>query len=111
MSTVRGLRKGALALALAIVPAAALAEGDAANGAALAAEKCGRCHDVSREGAFKSYPPSFASIAVFRDPVQIRSRIIFPQLHSGMPQTIFEITPDQIGDLTAYIVSLDAAPQ
>ncbi len=95
-----------LALALAAAPASA--EGDAAAGKALAEEHCARCHDVSAEGAFKTYPPSFASIAAFRPTEQIYSRIVFPVTHSGMPDTAFYmLSRGEVDDVVAYIESLE----
>jgi mono/diheme cytochrome c family protein len=87
------------------------AAGDPVAGEKLAREYCTRCHDIGRGGAFKKYPPSFASIAVYRSEEQIYARIVFPTLHSAsspMPefaQTLLD--PRNIGDLVAYIVSLE----
>lgn len=94
-----------------MIAGSALAEGDVEAGGMLADKYCVRCHDISVDGAFKTYPPSFASIAVFRDSDQIRSRILFPQLHTPMPQMGFLLDPENIDDLTAYIVSLEKKPE
>ena len=83
------------------------AESDPANGGRLADEHCTRCHDVSADGGFKRHPPSFAAIAVYRSPEQIHGRIAFPPLHSSMPGIGYLLTPENIEDLVAYIVSLD----
>lgn len=91
--------------ALLVSPAGAA--GDVAAGKALALEHCARCHDVGPDGAFKTYPPSFASIAVFRSEEQIRARITFPPLHVAMPDFGYAITHDEIVNLTAYIMSLE----
>ena len=81
---------------------------DAARGAELAAEHCALCHDVTAEGAAKLYPPSFASIAGFRTPEQIYARIVFPAMHSGMPEVAFYLLgKDEIRNIVAYIVSLE----
>lgn len=97
----------ALSLALALA-APALSEEDAARGAALAAQHCALCHDVTAEGAPKQYPPSFASIAWFRSPEQIYARIVFPAMHSGMPEVAFYLLgKDEINDIVAYIASLE----
>jgi mono/diheme cytochrome c family protein len=81
---------------------------DAAKGAELAAEHCALCHDVTAEGAAKLYPPSFASIAGFRTPEQIYARIVFPAMHSGMPEVAFYLLgKDEIRSIVAYIVSLE----
>jgi mono/diheme cytochrome c family protein len=102
LSPVAGLMFG-LALA-----APAFAQEDATKGAALAAEHCALCHDVTAEGAPKQYPPSFASIAWFRSPEQIYARIVFPAMHSGIPEVAFYLLgKDEIQSIVAYIASLD----
>ena len=83
------------------------AEGDALNGQSLAREWCARCHNVDQGGPFKLYPPSFASIAVYRSEDQVRSRIAFPPVHTIMPQIAYILTPENIDDLVTYIVSLE----
>jgi mono/diheme cytochrome c family protein len=80
------------------------AQGDAEVGQDLAADWCSRCHDVGREGRMKQEPPSFAAIAVYRTAEQIRSKINAP--HTGMPE-IAQVLGLNVGDLVAYIVSLD----
>jgi mono/diheme cytochrome c family protein len=92
-------------------PAAAFGQGDAEHGSRLAVENCSRCHDVSPEGAFKTYPPSFASIAVYRGEDQIRARIIFPPLHTAMPEPIYFLMAGDVDDLVAYIMSLERSPK
>lgn len=86
---------------------AAQSTADPAAGQALAAENCSRCHDINPGGAFKTMPPSFASIAAFRSPDEIPTRILWPAMHSRMPQMNTWLTPQEVADLTAYIVSLD----
>lgn len=86
----------------------ALAQGDIVRGGELAAEHCALCHDVTAEGPAKLYPPSFASIAGFRTAEQIYARIVFPAMHSGMPEVAFYLLgKDEIGNIVAYIVSLE----
>ena len=80
---------------------------DAVEGLALAEEYCVRCHDVTPGGAAKTYPPSFASIAWFRDDDQIRARILFPILHGSMPLWSNWLTTDEVDSLVAYIVTLE----
>jgi hypothetical protein len=53
---------------------AASAAGDPDAGEKLVKEHCVRCHDISPSGAFKTYPPSFASIAVYWSDEQIYAR-------------------------------------
>jgi len=87
----------------------ALAAGDPGAGEKLAQQYCARCHDIAPGGAFKQYPPSFASIAVYRSAEQIYGRIVFPALHFGMPEfsQSFILNDKNISDLVAYITSLE----
>ncbi|MDD9921724.1 MAG: cytochrome c [Boseongicola sp.] len=80
---------------------------DVGNGSELAKEHCLRCHDISVDGKMKTMPPSFASIAVFRDYDQIRMRIMFPAMHSIMPAWSQMFSNTEVDDLAAYIVSLE----
>ena len=82
-------------------------EPDLARGAALAADTCAQCHDVTAEGGRQTWPPSFASIAWFRSDEIVRSRIQFPQLHGPMPQFAFWLPPEDVAALVAYIRSLE----
>jgi mono/diheme cytochrome c family protein len=79
-------------------------QGDAEAGEDLAADWCSRCHDIGREGQMKQNPPSFAAIAVYRSPDQIRSKIIAP--HAAMPEVV-QVLGLNADDLVAYIVSLE----
>lgn len=95
-----------LAGAMAIAPA--FADDAVERGAALAVKHCVLCHDVTAEGPDKLFPPSFASIAGFRAPEQIYARIVFPVMHSGMPEAAFYLLGGaDVADLVAYIVSLE----
>ena len=85
----------------------ALAEGDVAIGEEIARESCVRCHNVEPDGAFKEHPPSFAAIAVYRSEEQIYGRIMFPPLHSTMPEIGYMLSPDNVEHLIAYIRSLE----
>ena len=104
------IRTGLLALAFAISIAGtnqAVAEGSAAEGAEIAKKWCARCHDISSDGPFRLQPPSFAAIAVYRSMDQIYGRIAYPNVHTGMPQLSYVLTPEGIKHLVAYIVSLE----
>ncbi|MGI9425096.1 MAG: c-type cytochrome [Hyphomicrobiaceae bacterium] len=99
-----------IALAIAVSTAAAtqaLADGSPAAGAKLAQKWCAKCHNVAPDGPFKLQPPSFAAVAVYRSKDQIYGRIAYPNIHTGMPQLSFILTPDGIEDLVAYITSLE----
>ncbi|HSM19750.1 MAG TPA: hypothetical protein VK844_05215, partial [Hyphomicrobiales bacterium] len=70
-------------------------------------------------GAFKLYPPSFRSIAVYRSREQIYARIVLPNMHpvdsdmrrgSGLVTTLpfFLLNGDEIDDVIAIITSLES---
>ena len=92
---------------MAISASTALADGDVVIGEEIARESCVRCHNVEIDGPFKEHPPSFAAIAVYRTEEQIFGRIVFPPLHTAMPQVGYLLTPDNVDHLVAYIRSLD----
>lgn len=94
------------AMAVGLVTTAG-AEGDETEGEKIARQWCVRCHNVEAGGPFKQFPPSFASIAVYRSDDQIRGRILFPPLHSSMPQIGYMLTPDNVDHVIAYITSLE----
>ncbi len=98
------LRSAAL---VALLITGAHAQGDKTEGEKIAREWCTRCHNVEAGGPFKLHPPSFASIAVYRSADQIHGRIMFPPFHSNMPQVGYILTPDNVDDLIAYIISLE----
>ena len=105
----QGLSVALLGLAAALTAAPEATAGDAANGKTLAAAKCARCHNIEPGGAFKQHPPAFQAIAIYRREPDIWGRIISPSPHSGMPEVIWELSPDEVQDLVAYIISLDTA--
>lgn len=94
-------------LILALTATNSMAEGDVEAGKKFAREWCSRCHNVEPDGPFKLYPPSFASIAVYRSKEQIHGRMMFPPLHSGMPQLGYMLMPENVEDVLAYIMSLE----
>ena len=94
-------------LFLVFTAASACAEGDIEAGEKFAREWCSRCHNVEADGPFKLHPPSFAAIAVYRSADQIYGRMVFPPLHSGMPELGYMLMPENVEDVLAYIVSLE----
>jgi mono/diheme cytochrome c family protein len=95
-----------LAVFTLILPLAAPASSaDAALGRSLAEQWCSKCHNIERGAPFKLQPPSFASIAVYRDADSIRGKIIVP--HVGMPEMNWVLQPEDMDNLVAYIVSLE----
>ena len=81
-------------------------EGDVDQGRLLAEENCARCHNIEPGGPMRMHPPSFAAIGQFRPAEQIPGRIWFPAMHAVMPPTTSLLAPEDVADLTAYIVSL-----
>jgi mono/diheme cytochrome c family protein len=95
-------------LATVLLGSPAVAAGDPAEGEKLAKEHCARCHDVAAGGAFKQYPPSFTAIAKYRSEPQIHALIVFPALHSAMPDVpLYLLGNESVDDLIAYIMSLE----
>jgi mono/diheme cytochrome c family protein len=92
---------------LVIAPAAARAAGDPVKGHELAKHRCSRCHNIEKGGAFKERPPSFQSIAIYRSEADIWSRIVAPSPHAGMPEVAWDMSPEDVQNILAYIVSLD----
>jgi mono/diheme cytochrome c family protein len=78
---------------------------DAAAGRKLAEQWCARCHNIEKGAPFKLRPPSFASIAVYRLPDDIRSMIIAP--HLAMPDIQWTLQANDVDNLVAYITSLE----
>ena len=80
------------------------AAGDPEAGHQLAERWCARCHDIGPGGQMKQDPPSFAAIAVYRSPEQIKLHILQP--HGSMPE-IAQILGLNVDNLVAYITSLE----
>lgn len=96
-------------LAIAVMGLAGMAsaqEGNATMGRQIAEEYCVSCHMVDPGGPFKQDPPSFAAIAVYRSPDQIRARIVQP-IHADMPRYADYMIGGNIDDMVAYIASLE----
>jgi len=108
--TVASLAPAVLWLLLSPCQAAWGAERDVERGGRLAAEKCGRCHALGREGAspHRAAPP-------FRDlhkrwPLEALEEALAEGIttgHPDMPEFRFE--PDEIAALIAFMKSLAAA--
>ena len=81
--------------------------GGADRGKKLAEDLCKRCHNIEPNGPFKQYPPSFASIAVYRSGDQICGRIMYPPMHSNMPELGFFLTPNNVDDIVDFVLSLE----
>ena len=97
-----------IVVSLGLLTSPANGQGEIAEGQRLAREFCVICHDIEPGGEFKLHPPSFAAIAVYRSDNQIRNRIFYPPVHSGMtPQLGFAFSADSVDHLVAYIRSLE----
>jgi len=93
---------------LAASVSAAYAQGSILEGERAARKSCAICHNVEKNGPFKQNPPSFAAIAVYRSDNQIRNRIFYPDVHSGMRKQLgFVFSVDTVEDLVSYIRSLE----
>jgi mono/diheme cytochrome c family protein len=98
----------AMSLAISLpLSTAFAADGDPAKGLAIAQDKCSRCHQIAKGGAFKQMPPSFQAIAIYRTEPDIWSRIIAPSPHAAMPDMTWTLTAAEVQDVLAYILSLD----
>jgi mono/diheme cytochrome c family protein len=96
-----------LIASMTVLASASRAEGDVGTGLEIARENCARCHNIAKGGAFKERPPSFQAIATYRTRDDIWARIIAPSPHSGMPDVSWNMTPEDVQNVLAYIVSLD----
>jgi mono/diheme cytochrome c family protein len=93
---------GAIAIS-SVAPAA-----DAAAGRKVAEQNCAKCHNIEKGAPFKLIPPSFASIAVYRQPNYIWAKIVAPDFHGRMPEVMWILQPEDVENLVAYITSLEA---
>lgn len=86
-----------------LAPGAARA--DASAGARMALQWCANCHVVNGAGPSATVPqgpPAFRTIAVHRDPGQLRAFLSHP--HGAMPD--LALTRAEINDLIDYIETL-----
>ena len=103
-----------------LVPAATLAlialsahsqDGDAAAGYAFAHQACSACHVVEAEQQAPRLlviGPAFRDIANTRGMTATALRVFLTTSHPKMPNLI--LTPDEIADVGAYILSLRGRP-
>src|SRR5215470_12236947 len=104
-----------------LVPAATLAliafsaraqDGDAAAGYAFARQACRACHVVEAEQPAPRLlviGPAFRDIANTRGITATALRVFLTTSHPKMPNLI--LTPDDIADVSAYILSLRDRPR
>ncbi len=96
---------------LAAGQARAATPGDRVAGGQLAATWCSACHQInmpSRDDADHGFPtpgaPSFAAIAAMPSTTALSIDVFLRTTHNGMPN--YKLTPAQIDDAAAYIISL-----
>jgi cytochrome c len=97
-------------LALTVVSAHAQ-DGDAAAGHAFAREACNACHVVEveqQEPRRIVIGPAFRDIANTRGMTATALRVFLTTSHPKMPNLI--LTPEEIADVSAYILSLRDRP-
>jgi mono/diheme cytochrome c family protein len=103
-------RRRAVVLAAAIAATAFSAkaqDGDVAAGHAFARETCRACHMVDREARAPrriDIGPAFRDIANPPGMTATAIRVFLTSSHPKMPNLI--LTPEEIADVTAYILSL-----
>jgi len=106
------MRPARIALVLAAAPAAAAfsakaQDGDVAAGHAFAREACEACHMVEPEensSRMVEIGPAFRDVANTLGMTATAMRVFLTSSHPKMPNLI--LTPEEIADLTAYILSL-----
>ena len=81
---------------------------DTVKGRKLALDMCAKCHNVEAGVVAKQRPHSFQAIANYYETDDVRARILAPSMHLGMPDIGWALTWNDIDDLTAYIMSLEA---
>lgn len=107
-------------------PAIAWAEGDAAEGRQIAVDHCSRCHVIPDHNPYGGIDstPSFRLLARRDDylerfqsfyarrphPVFVRVPDVPPPTDDPAFIATFEITPQQIDDLIAYVEQIRTAP-
>jgi mono/diheme cytochrome c family protein len=110
----KGIRFVLAAAAALLAAGPALAQdqerGDAGKGLAYAEANCAKCHEV-RRGHFDSPEPdvpSFEDIAKDEGMSEIALYAFFRTSHRNMPN--FVVPPEDIADLTAYLLSIRKHP-
>ena len=104
------MRQGLLALAV-MIAAAPAAAADLAAGEALARDMCSRCHAIGTDGASPhAEAPPFRTFEQ-KWPLENLEEALAEGIsvgHEDMPE--FALTPAEIGDLLAYMRSIQVQP-
>jgi mono/diheme cytochrome c family protein len=107
------IRQATLAAALAATALSAHAQdGDIAAGHSFAREACSACHVVDAQQHRPPWRifigPAFGNIANTRGMTATTLRVFLTTSHPKMPNPI--VTPEQMADVIAYILSLHSEP-
>jgi mono/diheme cytochrome c family protein len=107
------IRQATLAAALAATALSAHAQdGDIAAGHSFAREACSACHVVDAQQHRPPWRifigPAFGNIANTRGMTATTLRMFLTTSHPKMPNPI--VTPEQMADVIAYILSLHSEP-
>jgi mono/diheme cytochrome c family protein len=97
-----------IAITVILVISGAAFAADPVAGRTLAEKWCAKCHNIEKGAPFKLHPPSFASIAIYRPPDDIRGKIVAPHPYIPMPELMdWMRRAEDIDNLVAYITSLE----
>jgi len=107
------VRRATLAAALAAITLSAHAQdGDIAAGHSFARNACSACHLVDAQQHRPPWRifigPAFRNIANARDITATALRDVLAKSHPKMPDPV--VTPEQLADVIAYILSLRSEP-
>jgi mono/diheme cytochrome c family protein len=103
------MRPWLLALTLAALPGAALAQmepGDPVAGQRLAASWCANCHRIAPggPGPTTDIAPSFAAIAVLPSTTSMSLRAYLRTPHANMPD--YRLSREELDDIVAYLLTV-----
>ncbi|MGG5817177.1 c-type cytochrome [Falsiroseomonas sp. HW251] len=96
-------------LILPFLAVAAAAQGDPATGRRLAEAQCASCHAVAGGGPSPNMAaPPFAAVARMPSTTALSLQAFLRTPHGQMPDVV--LTPAQLDDVTAWILSLRTGP-
>ncbi|HXZ67627.1 MAG TPA: cytochrome c [Alphaproteobacteria bacterium] len=115
VTMMRGLTFGFASLAVLLCAAPTMAdEGDAARGHEFAVKYCSRCHAVERhklKSPVREAPP-FATFSRYW-PLENLAKSLSEGImvgHNKYPMPVFQLGPDEIADLVAYLRTIQEPP-
>ncbi len=105
-AAVAGAVAGLLSCVVGGAQATAQEAGDPASGHRIAQRWCSGCHvvDAVQPSGGANGAPSFMSVAQMASTTQVSLSVFLETTHGRMPD--FELTRNEIANVTAYIVSL-----